>query len=78
MVEVKKGSIVRILRRESFWYNEIGTVVTIDQDNLPYPVLVRFSKPNYVGINVNFFSFAEIELVSKKWLFNRLKLWISK
>lgn len=78
MVEIKKGSNVRILRKESFWYNEIGTVVSIDKDYLPYPVLVRFSRINYAGINVNFFSFAELELVSEKWLFTRLKLWISK
>jgi len=66
MVEIKKGSNVRILRKESFWYNEIGTVVSIDKDYLPYPVLVRFSRINYAGINVNFFSFAELELVSEK------------
>lgn len=64
--EIGKGSIVRIRRRSSYWYNDTGTVVTVDSENLPYPVLVRFSKLNYAGINVNFFGFGELELVEDK------------
>ena len=44
MVEIKKGSIVRILRKESYWYKDTGTVVVFDQSKVLYPVLVRFTK----------------------------------
>ena len=65
MVEVKKGSIVRILRKESYWYKDTGTVVVVDQSKVLYPVLVRFTKVNYSGTNTNNFNFDEVEVVSK-------------
>ena len=64
MVEVKKGSIVRILRKESYWYKDTGTVVVVDQSKVLYPVLVRFTKVNYSGTNTNNFNFDEVEVVS--------------
>lgn len=48
---MKKGSNVRILRKESYWHNEIGKVVTIDESNVRYGVLVRFEKVSYNGTN---------------------------
>ena len=39
---MEKGSKVRNLRKESYWYNEIGTIVTIDKSGIKYPALVRF------------------------------------
>ena len=64
MVDIKKGSIVRILRKESYWYKDTGSVVVVDQSKVLYPVLVRFSKVSYSGTNTNNFNFDEVEVVS--------------
>lgn len=57
---VKKGEKVRILRKESYWCNDIGTVVVVDQKASNYPVLVRFTKVNYSGTNTANFKVEEL------------------
>ena len=64
---VEKGAEVRILRKESYWFNKIGTVISVEKSEaIRYPVVVRFDSVNYSGTNTNNFSLDEVvEVVAK-------------
>jgi photosystem I subunit 4 len=58
---IEKGAKVRILRKESYWYNQIGTVISVEKsDVIRYPVVIRFESVNYVGTNTNNFAVKEL------------------
>ena len=63
---VNRGAKVRILRKESYWFNQTGTVANVDKSGIRYPVVVKFENVNYSGTNTNNFALNEIiEVVDK-------------
>jgi photosystem I subunit 4 len=60
----KRGSQVRVLRPESYWFRETGKVVSVDQSGIRYPVVVRFNTVNYAGVSTNNYAIDEVEQVT--------------
>ena len=62
---VERNDTVRILRKESYWFNQIGSVASVDKSGIRYPVVVRFENVNYSGTNTNNFAIDELVVVKK-------------
>lgn len=63
---IDRNSKVRILRKESYWFNQVGTVATVDQSGIRYRAVVRFESVNYAGVNTNNFALDELVEVKKE------------
>jgi len=63
---INRNSKVRILRKESYWFNQIGTVAAVDKSGIRYPVVVRFESVNYAGTNTNNFALDELTEIKTK------------
>ncbi len=61
---IKRGSVVKILRKESYWFQSTGKVASIDDSDVRYGVTVRFENVNYNGVNSSNFNLTELEEVS--------------
>ena len=63
---IKRGSNEKILREESYWFQEVGKVASIDESEVRYGVTVRFEKVNYNSVNTANFSLAELAEANQK------------
>jgi photosystem I subunit 4 len=62
-----KGVKVRVLRKESYWFNKTGVVISVEKSAaIRYPIVVRFDTVNYNGINTNNFSLEELANLSEE------------
>lgn len=59
-----KNAKVKVLRKESYWYQDMGIVFKVEKSSIKYPISVRFTKESYNGVTSNNFSPNELMLVS--------------
>lgn len=59
---ISKGSKVKVLRKESYWYQDVGTVFKVEE-NIKYAIAVRFTRQSYNGVNINNFNESELVVV---------------
>ena len=59
-----KNAKVKVLRKESYWYQDVGTITKVENDDIRYPVSVKFAKVSYNGVDKNNFSKDELILIS--------------
>jgi photosystem I subunit 4 len=59
MPGIERGAEVRVKRKESYWYNDVGTVASVDKSGILYH---GFSG-SAGGLNTNNFAESELELV---------------
>ena len=63
---IKRGSQVKILRPESYWYKRNGKVASIDDSGVRYGVTVRFDSVNYNGVNSSNYNISELVEVKNR------------
>lgn len=67
MGKIERGAMVKILRKESYWYNKTGKVVSIDEKpGILFGVTIRFDSVNYNGVNTNNFALNELSSIDEK------------
>ncbi len=60
---LERGAKVLVNRSESYWFKDEGVVVSFEKSKTKYPVIVRFNKVNYAGVNTNNFAESELEVI---------------
>lgn len=63
---IPRGAEVKILRPESYWFNDYGKVISSDTSGTArYPYVVRFTNVNYAGVSTNNYSEDELQVLNK-------------